>query len=428
LVKLVYPLLKRPLPTLAKVVDKYGSMVEFNGGKYQQLFLVSDPEAVKYILKTNKDNFKRSPVIKALKPLLGDGIFISEGTTWKDQRQALKPAFHDSVIAQFEAVILEETQLLIETWSNRPHPIDIEEDIELLMLKILIKTQFCSSVKLDVEEIQRAHLEVLEKTSIRNQKVGFYVNKLRKSVGLSSKKKRTNTAVAYLDVVAKKIITHGQNHMEECSYWLRAMLEANVNENEIRDQILNFIFAGYDTTASALSWALYSLSTHNNEQTKCRKEGSIVPVEFKNIGQLKYTKNCIQESLRLYPPVWSIHRQSTEPDTIADHDFKAQSYFMICLYTMHRDKNVWEHPDVFDPNRFNGDGLRGKAFQYLPFGQGERVCIGQSLAILEMQLIIGKLLQAFEFDYNESKPPEIVPGIIMKSKAGIWLNVKLISD
>lgn len=423
LLKLVPALLTNPLPALQKVIKKYGKIIEFNGGKHQQLYLVSDPESVKYILKTNKDNFKRSPVIKALQPLLSNGIFISEDDVWKSQRQQLKPAFHDQVIRDFETVILEETESTINHWKQEKHAINIEPDVSSLMLRILIRTQFCKNIELDVKEIQRAHLDVLKQTSIRNQKVEFYLKKFKKSLGIKPKSTKPTKALQYLHTVATYVISYGRTHRSECSYWLKEMIETNQSEDEIKDQILNFLFARYDTTASALSWSLYCLSTEVEEQSICRTDTTDLQVGFGQLGQLSYLKNCIQESMRLYPPVWSIHRQSVAADIMNGHAFDAGSYFMICGYTMHRDPELWDDANRFKPVRFDGDQMRGKAFQYIPFGQGERVCIGQSLAIMEMQLILGRLLQQFEFGYSNRKEPGIVPGIIIKSKAGIWLDV-----
>lgn len=425
--KLAPALLRNPLPTLASVVKKHGRLIEFNGGKHQQLFFVSDPDAVKHILKTNKDNYKRSPVIKALRPLLGDGIFISEDETWKSQRMALKPAFHEQIIKDFEKVILEETKSTITTWSESKRPINIESDVSLLMLRILVKTQFCRDIDLDYKEIKRAHEDVLKQTSIRNQKLDFYYNKLRKLIGLGPTATKPTKALEYLNIVATYIISHGRNNLNDCSYWLKDMLANHEPEKKIKDQILNFIFAGYDTTASALSWTSYSLAMEYEEQRKCRHEAIASSIGFEHIGKLGYIKNCIQESMRLFPPVWSIHRQSVAADIISDRAFNAGSYFMLCSYTMHRDPDLWKNPNSFTPSRFESEKMRGKAFQYIPFGQGERVCIGQSLAIMEMQLILGSMLQRLEFSYVGSKPPVIDPGIIIKSTSGIWLEVKTTS-
>lgn len=417
----------RPLESLEKVVATVGKVVAFDGGKYQKLHFVSDPAYIKHILKTNKANYKRSPVIKALRPLLGNGIFISENKDWQSQRSHLKPSFHEHVILQFESIIQEECDILCNDWKHTPGIRDVEADMEMLMLRILVRTQFCDGIEVDYKEIHRAHNEVLSQTSIRNQKIKFYANRFRKFVGFSTSVTPQSTAVTYLDTVARHIIAFARNNRKNCSYWLNDMFDRHVDEAEIRDQILNFIFAGYDTTASALTWTLYCLATNVVNQNECQQEAQNTQSTFANLSKLQITKQCFQESIRLYPPVWSIHRQSMAKDDIESQPFDAQTYFMICAYTLHRDPDYWVSPADFKPERFSSENMRGKAFQYIPFGQGERVCIGQSLAIMESQLIVSNLLREFHLTYNQKKPPQITPGIIMKTRSGLLLDVAPIS-
>ncbi len=424
LVRYIYPLLSKPLDTLESIILKKGGVVEFNAGKYQQLFLIADEEVIKQMLKTNKENYKRSPVIKALKPLLGNGIFISETDTWSIQRQFLKPAFHDKLIREYEKEIMSETNALVDKWSNVKSPHNIEPDIERLMLSLLIKTQFCKSLELDIKRIIKAHNKILIQTSIKNQKLDFFKNQVRKAVTLKPKYKAPTKHQKYLQTIADSIIEHGKAHLDDCSYWLRGMIEGEFSQQEIRDMILNFIFAGYDTTASALSWTLYALSKNQREQSIAKTEAKKTTINFASLSKLNYIKKVVQESMRLYPPVWSIHRKSEVADIACGYTFSEDSYFMISPYLVHRNPSMWQNPEDFNPERFSLENMRGKAFSYIPFGQGERVCIGQSLAIMELQLIVGTLLKKFTFSYSKTKKPTIVPGIIMKSKSGIELDIR----
>lgn len=425
LLKYVWPLYKKPLPTLQNIVDTYGHLIEFNAGKHQQLFFVSDAESVKHILKTNKSNFKRSPVIKALKPLLGNGIFISENATWKEQHKQLRPAFHESIIREYETAVSQEVQTLLDKWGGQTTFISIEEDIELMMLRMLVKTQFSSTIELDYQKILRTHKTVLEETSIKWQKIDFFINKVRKSIGLKPKSKKNSSAVEYLHQVATDIINHIQNDPNSGGYVIKEMIVNNDDETAIRDLILNLIFAGYDTTASALSWTLLALAENIEEQEKVHNEIKDTNITFRSISQFEYSKMAIQEAMRLYPPVWSIHRRSEQGDELKGVKFNGGSYFMICVYTLHRDAEVWLRPNSFYPNHFLPENIRGKAFQYIPFGQGERICIGKPLAMNELQYILPMLLQKFKFTKANNKQVDIHPGIIIKSKAGIKLRAEV---
>ncbi|MBO6516204.1 MAG: cytochrome P450 [Bacteroidia bacterium] len=418
------PLIRRPLPRLQELVQKKGKIIEFNGGKHQQLFFISDAEAVRHILKTNKKNFKRSPVIKALKPLLGDGIFISEGETWKAQHSEMKPSFHEAQIRSYEAVVREELQDLIDSWSTHKMAFVIEKDIECMMLRIMVRSLLVCDLELDYTEIVRHQNDVLEKTSIQTQKIQAFQQSFRKRAGLPPRRKKELTSATRLAQIATKILEHGRSHPEKCCFLLASMLNQNRSDASIRDAILNLIFAGYDTTASALSWTLFALANHPEEQEKVLTEVGENSISVRDITAHPYTKQVVQEAMRLYPPVWSIHRQSVEETSFCGYQFPANGYFMICSYTLHRDPEYWEHPNLFYPDHFLPENMKGKAFQYIPFGQGERICIGRPMAMMELQFMVPTLLQKFEFSTNQSKP-DIKPGIIIKSRNGIRLSVQL---
>lgn len=415
LLRYVTPLLKQPLETLQNITNKFGNVVEFNAGKYQQLYFVSDERFVKHILKTNKQNYRRSPVIKALSPLLGNGIFISEDEKWKSQQQTIKPGFHEKIIAEFAQLVNQKTEELIQTWNKEHGLFNIETSIERCMLDILVQSQFCSGLQLDLDKIIQAHKQILDSTNIKNQKLHFFANRARKAVGIRTKAMQV-LGITYLNKVAEDIIAYSKNHPEQCGYWMKTMIENNQPDEDIKDMVLNFLFAGYDTTASALSWSLFLLAKHPEIQKKVRKNSE----ENSDV----YIKQVVQECLRLYPPVWSIHRQSVEDDVIEGISFPANSYFMICSHTLHRDPIIWSNPNSFNPERFTPDLLKGKAFQYIPFGQGERLCTGKPLALMQLHQMITQIVKSVDLYYEGKSDPVVDPGIIIKSKNGISLEVK----
>lgn len=424
LLRYALPLIRKPFQTLRNLTAQHGGLIEFNGGKYQQLFLVSDAESVRHILKTNKNNYKRSPVIKALRPFLGNGIFISEDDVWKSQHNLMKPAFHESLIRTYEQVIESETNWLTAGWRSSSSPINIEPQVEKLMLAILLKTQFTDALDYDYEQILQAQGDVLEQTSIKTQKLGFFKNKLKALVGLSTSKSTDNSSIEYLRSVAREIITFGREHPDRCGFLFRNFIENNASDDDLRDLILNMIFAGYDTTASALSWTLYALAANPEIQQMARDEVAKTDISFATTSSLSYVRQVVQESMRLYPPVWALLRQCESADSFNGMHFEPGSYFMICSYTMHRDPKHWEHPNTFYPDHFLPENIRGKAFQYIPFGQGERICIGKPLAMTELVYMTATLLKRFAFSYTETQEPRMVPGIITKSEKGIYLRIK----
>ncbi len=420
---LVGGLFRDSLTTLVDLTNSRGGLIKFNLGKHQQLHLVSDPDVIKHILKTNKSNYKRSPVIKALKPLLGDGIFISEDDLWASQNRNMKPHFHEKVVRDFETQIgaiyrdiKPDTELVeIESWSKR------------FFLTLLLKTQFNSELKLDVNAIVKAHEEVLEITNIKNQKLNDFRNTFRLRLGLSKKNLNVNDAVMELQEYSKNIVKFCRSNQTTNSHLIQDYINRGEDDQALNDLVTNLIFAGYDTTASALTWIVSVLGSDLASQQILRESlhGEVRFTTLKNAPQLK---SAVQEGLRLYPPVWSIHRQAMDDDLIEDFKVKKGDYFMICTYTLHRRESLWKNPNKFDINRFI-NRTTGKAFEYIPFGQGERICIGQQLALMELQWVAGNLIQDYEFkSIIQLSTKDIVPGIIMKSKTGIDIQFNPLSN
>lgn len=420
---LVGGLFRDPLTTLVDLTNSRGGLIKFNLGKHQQLHLVSDPDVIKHILKTNKTNYKRSPVIKALKPLLGDGIFISEDDLWASQNRNIKPHFHEKVVRDFE------TQMQTNYRNMKPgnEVVEIESWAKRFFLTLLLKTQFNSELDLDVKAIIKAHEEVLEITNIKNQKLNDFRNTFRRRVCLSKKYLNVNDAVRELREYSKKIVKFCQSNQTTNSHLMQDYIDRGGDDNALIDLVTNLIFAGYDTTASGLTWLVTVLGGDSVSRQRLREslQGEVRFTTLKDFPQLK---SAVQEGLRLYPPVWSIHRQAIDNDQIEDFLITKGDYFMICPYTLHRRESLWENPNKFDINRFINP-TPGKAFEYIPFGQGERICIGQQLALMELQWVAGNLVQDYEFKSKKQlSAKDIVPGIIMKSKTGIDIDFTPLSN
>ncbi len=407
LLSLVPSLMTNPLETLTMLSQKHGHVLAFDAGKYQRIHVVSHPDIVKHLLKTNAANYLRSPVIRDLKPLLGNGIFIAEGQDWSEQHKMLKPALHEQHIADYLLIVEEEVKSTLILFEQKKS-VEIEPHIEELMLNILMKTMFGITEGYDANRIIRSHKAVLRNAGIEQQKLAYFKRKIF-GKRLGSKRKATSE-LNYLYSVADFVATSADKERTPLIGYMQ-----NSSEEEKKDMILNLLFAGYDTTASALSWTLYCLAKHPEWQEKILNESS-----EQNIISLKMV---IQEAMRLYPPVWSIHRKSTERDQILGWDIDINSFLMIDINSLHRNPSVWKKPEEFYPEHFSDENLKGKAFSYIPFGQGQRMCIGKPLANRELELIIPLIISQFALKLSAGQQKlRVKPDIITKSKKGIKLE------
>ena len=197
--------------------------------------------------------------------------------------------------------------------------------------------------------------------------------------------------------------------------------------NEIEDQMVTFIGAGHETTAQALTWMFYLLSQDKTALARAEAEVDALdmarpPVEWSDA--LPFTMACFREALRLYPPAAAIMRQATEADRFGDVDIPKDGAVMVHLYVLHRHEGLWDHPNTFMPERFLGEaGEAINRFQYLPFGMGHRVCIGERFAMVEAGILVASLMREFRFSHAGGAPPMPTIRLSMQPEDGMKMRV-----
>jgi len=194
---------------------------------------------------------------------------------------------------------------------------------------------------------------------------------------------------------------------------------------------MTIFLAGHETTASALTWTFYLISQHPEVYKKLKKEIDEVvgngEMTFQHFQQLKYTKACLNEGMRLYPPVWMIGRRAIEDNMIGDYLIKKDTDILISPYIVHHHPNYWKNPETFDPDRWETEEVKQMdKFVYFPFAAGPRMCIGNNFALFEADIIITKVIQNFSFDYLGQIPPPMDASITLRVKGwhGMPMRVK----
>ena len=199
-----------------------------------------------------------------------------------------------------------------------------------------------------------------------------------------------------------------------------------MNNAELRDNLLTFIVAGHETTALTLSWALYLCAFDPEVQDTLRieaqsvLEGRVATAE--DCDALPYTEQVIKEALRLYPPAAFVSRTAQADDVLCDRDIQRKDTVMLPIYALHRHHDLWDNPDQFDPERF-ADGHKPERYSYLPFGDGPRICIGAQFAMIEAKIILATLISRFKFDRIEGKDPKPVMVLTLRPEGGVPLKV-----
>ena len=202
-----------------------------------------------------------------------------------------------------------------------------------------------------------------------------------------------------------------------------------MTDRQLLDESKIIFVAGHETTANALAWTWYLLSRHPEVVVRIREElervtGGNNP-GFDDLHRLEYTASVIEESMRLYPPAWITDRQANEADEVGDLKIPKDAIVVPFIYGVHRSERLWEDPEAFNPDRFaKEEKSRMPAYSYMPFGGGPRLCIGNSFAMMEMQMILATILRRFDIELVPDQTIEAQPLVTLRPRYGIRMRFK----
>jgi cytochrome P450 len=205
-----------------------------------------------------------------------------------------------------------------------------------------------------------------------------------------------------------------------------------MSDKQLHDEVMTLVLAGHETTANTLTWTWYLLAQHADVERKLHDElarvlGGRVPT-VEDLQSLLYTKMLIEESLRLYPPAWGMSRHAVADDEIRGYRVPAGSEVAVVQYVTHRHPEFWDNPEAFDPERFTPERSAGRPnFAYFPFGGGPRLCIGNTFALMEAQLILAMIAQTYRLRLVPDQTIEPEPIITLRPRRGISMTLEPVS-
>lgn len=389
--------------------------------------LVTDLDAIQKILIDEQRIFgKQTRGYDILRQFLGNGLVTSEGDFWRRQRRIAQPAFHKERLDEFVSTMCASTQNIIDEWANRAE-VDAAVSMNRLALQIAGLTLLSTDPTSDASQISKA-LEV-----VLHAAIGRIENPFQAPQWIKTKRNRSfDDAAKTLDRVVYRIIAERRSG-EEKNDLLQMFLEAKdedtgekMSDAQLRDEVMTMFLAGHETTANAMAWTLYLLAKHPEWQDKIAEEAkgldsnNLTP---KDITRLQLTKQVVQESMRLFPPVWVTGRAPTVDTTLGGFDVPKGSLIFIPMWVLHRHPQHWPSPDQFKPERFAPDKVKQmKKMQYIPFIAGPRMCIGAQFAMMESVLITALLVNRYRFSSLNDPVPE--PLLTLRPKGGVQLSLR----
>lgn len=399
---------RHPLDFLTRLTREYGDLVHFHIGP-RHIWLLNHPDHIKDVLVTRHRNFAktlgflRKPEATWLKLLLGEGLLTSEGDVHQRQRRILQPAFRAHHLATYGAVMTQCAAQMREQWQAHAS-LDIAQEMKRLTLTIIGKALFGADVEAEAEEISQAFATVIDLQGRLTMPLAVWLQKF--SVPTT---RRFQKALGRLHVTISRLIDERQASGTDRDDLLSLLLYAQNTEDDeggmtdvqVWDQMRNFFFAGYLTTANALTWTWYLLSQHPDVEAKLHAELDLVLrgrlPRADDLKHLPYTQMVFAEALRLYPPIWVMPRWALNDYEAGGYVIPAYSLVLISQYVMHHDPRYFPDPFRFDPQRFTPEAKAERlAFTYFPFGSGPRQCIGEGFAWMEGALLIATLAQQWQ--------------------------------
>jgi len=375
----------------------------------QHVFVANSPDIIRYVLVENKDNYERkSPQIKrALEPLLGDGLFVSDGETWSSRRRIQTPLFDNSHIQMYSKSMVSTISEMADNWQTKVDGVTLEVHTEMAKLAAEIISRILFGEKLGIENSAAVvgaftdYQSVVKQTALSNF-LGLpdWIPNMNAKIG----KARVAAKTIHSTVDAIIALAEKENHKDTM---VAELIKANKTENgmdlmtrkQIRNELVVFFLAGHETTANVLTWTWYLISQSPDVEKKLHAELDQVlqgrTPEFSDVENLQYTRAIVDETMRLYPPVPILSRQALKDDKIRGKKIPAGSIMLVVPWLIQRHKKYWEKPDHFIPERFMPGVKKPKKFTYIPFSVGPRVCIGRSFGITESVLAVAIIAQRF---------------------------------
>lgn len=413
-----------PLTFLTEVAA-YGAVAQFRIGS-QDVFLLSDPDGIEDVLVTNATSFRKGRALERAKRTLGEGLLTSEGAFHLRQRRLVQPAFHKTRIAGYADAMIRAAAATRDRWQPDV-PFDLAAEMNRLTLAIVADTLFGAEVGngSDTARVQQAITDVMEMFDLVLVPFADWLIRLP-----LPRMRRYHAAQRTLDDVIYGIIgarrASGEDRGDLLSMLLRAQdtegASGGMTDRQLRDEVITLFLAGHETTANALTWTWALIADHPEAEHHLHAEidavlqGRIPTAD--DVARLPYTRAVVAESMRLYPPAWTMGRRALVDYHWSGYDVPAGSLVLMSQWVVHRDQRWWPEPERFDPERWLSEPKPRPRFAYFPFGGGNRICVGEGFAWTEAILVLATIAQRWRLVLDPSHLIQPQPLITLRTRHG----------
>jgi cytochrome P450 len=407
----------------------------------RQCFLCNSPESVQFAFSLKNSSFERkSPQMRhALEPLLGDGLFISDGETWRKRRRIVAPIVHISRLATYAPHMVEAATEFRDRWAGQEgSTIDVLSECAELTAEVICRALFGRQLGHDyahqiVEGFSKYQADIDQIDLISLLGLPDWVPR-RRSASLRTSVKRMHAVLD--DVIASCRARSSANEQSVIGRLLDAKDEETgepLSHEALRNEVAVIFMAGHETTANSLAWTWYLLSQAPDVKAKFHAEldsvlGGRAP-SLQDVPKLAYTRAIFEEALRLYPPVPLLPREALKEERFQGTKIPKGSLMFVVPWLLHRHKKLWDQPDHFIPERFLGEQAdKISKFQYVPFSIGPRICAGMAFGMTEAILCLATFGQRLQLRLQPGTDVQPVCRLTLRPRNGLPMVVQARSD
>jgi cytochrome P450 len=411
-----------PMGTLRTLAGLGADAVVLPDLRNRQLMFVSHPDLYGEVFIRHVDAFVKARALQLARHVLGNGLLTSEEPHHGRMRRLVLPAFHHARLRRYGEVMVRRAVEGAAAWAEGT-PFDLHRAMMGVTVNVAVETLFGTTVEDEVEPV------------VRGLEAGFRVYDMNTNAAALHGGAGARTAREALDRAVNRFIARRRARPEDTGDLLSMLLAAQDEETglaltdlEVLDEAINLLVAGYETNAVALTCTLWALAGHPAVQERLHAEVDAVlggrPATFDDLPHLAYTRQVFSEGMRLYPPTWVQGREATREVEVGGVALAPKSTVVLSAFTLHRDGRWWEEPEAFRPERFTAEAKRARPkFAYLPFGVGQRGCIGEPFAWAEGTLVLATLAQRWRF-YRAMPALGLFAGIVLRPEGEVLVRVE----
>jgi unspecific monooxygenase len=376
--------------------------------------ILSRPVGIHHILVENPDNYRRTPAtIRMLRPLLGNGLLLSEGEDWKQQRHTVAPAFAPRTMPLLARHVARAADAAV---ANLADPIEGRVDLLAAMQSLALEIAGTSMFSLAMQRYRPEMRDLIIRYTAGLGRPSLLDFLLPLAIPSPRDLLRRRVRRQWVALISR-IIAERKDRASPAPPRDLFDLLATARDPEsgtpftaegLVDQVATLITAGHETTGVALFWSLWLVAAAPAVQERIASESRALDLgqdhAAEAVPKLVYARAVVQEAMRLYPPAYTLVRQARHADDAGGVPLPAGAIVFIAPWVLHRHRRLWVQPEVFDPARFLPGAAAPDRFAYLPFGVGPRVCIGAQFALTEATLVLAKMVQSFQIERADDEP------------------------